>query len=100
MMRFRRQAFYEKLNISKMHTEFQGPGCKLAFVAETQCVGFGKEAGRYRSGTQVDSGPGLFPIRVRQSSFSLVLAKWVYHGCGTTAGHADGASKESENRFP
>lgn len=83
-----------------MHTEFQGPGCPLAFAAGTQFVGFRKEAGRYRSGTRVDSGPGLFPIRARQSSFNVVLAKWVDHGCGTTVGHADGASKEPENRFP
>lgn len=100
MMLFRRQAFYETLNISKVHTEFQGPGCKLAFVAEIQCVGFRKEAGRYRSGTRVDSGLDIFPIRVKQSSSNLVLAKWVSHGGGITAGHADGAGKESENRFP
>lgn len=71
---FQKAGIYEKLNISKMHTEFQGPGCPLAFAAETQFVGFRKEAGRYRSGTRVDSGPGLFPIRARQSSFNVVLA--------------------------
>lgn len=51
-------AHYEKPSISKMYTgQFQGPGLKRAFVAETQCVGFEKEAGHYRSGAQLDSWP-------------------------------------------
>lgn len=38
-------ALYEKIKISKMYKEFQGPGCKFVFVDETQFVGFGNEAG-------------------------------------------------------
>lgn len=62
MMLFRVQAVYEKLNISQMYTEFLGPDCKLASVAETQSVGCGKAAGRCRSGTQGDSGPVFSPL--------------------------------------
>lgn len=53
--------------------QFQGAGCKLAFAAETQFVGFGKEAGNYRSETQLDSWPCLFHIRAKQSSIQCCV---------------------------
>lgn len=74
--------------------QFRELGFKFAFVAETQFVGFGKQAGHYRSRTQLDSKPCLFPIRVRQSSiqFSTMYSTGV-HRRRSTVGSVERARK-------